>query len=166
MQDEDQELKIAALIDALEAEHARVRAAMEALNATSARLQQSVAQAARLSMQEALQGLHGELERAQRVVVDLQRLSLWRAAWQHAMVALIAIVVTLVVVSWYVPSGSDMQALRTEKGQLEASIADLEQRGGKLQIGHCGPEHRLCVAVDDYAGIYGKAGDYRIAKGY
>lgn len=166
MQDEDQELKIAALIDALDAEHARVRAAMEALNATRAGLQQAVAQAARASTQEALKGLHGELERAQRVVIDLQRLSLWRAAWQHAMVALVAIVVTLIAVSWYVPSVTDMQALRTEKAQLEASIADLEKRGAKLQINHCGPEKRLCVAVDDYAGIYGKAGDYRIAKGY
>lgn len=82
------------------------------------------------------------------------------------MVALVAIVVTLVAVSWYVPSVADMQALRTEKSQLEASIADLEQRGGKLKISHCGPERRLCVAVDDYAGIFGKEGDYRIAKGY
>ncbi len=166
MQDEDQELKIAALIDAADAAQARTLEAIDALNATRAGLQQAVAQAARVSTQQALQGLQGELERAQKVVVDLQRLSLWRAAWQHAMVALVAIVVTLVAVSWYVPSMSDMQALRTEKAQLEASIADLEQRGGKLQISHCGPERRLCVAVDDYAGIYGQAGDYRIAKGY
>ena len=166
MQDEDQELKIAALIDALDQEHARVRAAMEALNATSARLQQAIAQAARVSMQEALQGLHGELERAQDVVIDLQRLSLWRAAWQHAWVALVAIGLTLVAVRWYVPSVRDMQALRAEKAQLEGSIADLKQRGGKLKISHCGPERRLCVAVDDYAGIFGKDGDYRIAKGY
>jgi len=99
-------------------------------------------------------------------VIDLQRLSLWRAAWQHAMVALVAIVITLVAVWWYVPSVSDMQALRAEKAQLEGPIADLEQRGGKLKISHCGPERRLCVAVQDYAGIFGKAGDYRIAKGY
>lgn len=166
MHDEDQELKIAALLDALDTEHARVRAAMEALNATSAKLQQSVAQAARVSMQEALQDLQGELERAQRVVIDLQRLSLWRAAWQHAWVALVAIAITLVAVRWYVPSVSDMQVLRAKKAQLEDSIADLEQRGGKLKISHCGPKRRLCVAVDDYAGRYGKAGEYRIAKGY
>jgi len=166
MPDEAQELKIAALIDALDQEHARVQKAMKALNATGVRLEQTVAQAARLSMQEALQGLQGELERAQRVVIDLQRLSLWRAAWQHVMVALVAIVITLIAVSWYVPSVSDMQALRTEQSQLEASIADLKQRGGKLQISHCGPERRLCVAVEDYAGIYGKDADYRIAKGY
>lgn len=166
MQDNDPELKIAALIDALDAEHTRVQKATAALNATSAGLQRAVEAAAHVSMQEALQGLHGELERAQRVVIDLQRLSLWRAAWQHAVVALVAIVVTLVAVSWYVPSMSDMQALRAEKAQLEASIADLQQRGGKLQISHCGPERRLCVAVQDYAGIYGKDADYRIAKGY
>jgi hypothetical protein len=92
-------------------------------------------------------------------VIDLQRLSLWRAAWQHAMVALAAIVVTLVAVRWYVPSVADMQALRTEKSRLAASVADLERRGGKLQISHCGPERRLCVAGDDYADIYGKAGE-------
>jgi len=166
MQSEAQELKIAALIDAADAAQARALEAIDALNATRAGLQQAVAQAARASTQEALKSLHGELEHAQRVVVDLQRLSLWRAAWQHAMVALVAIVVTLVAVRWYVPSVSDMQALRTEKSQLEASIADLEQRGAKLQISRCGPERRVCVAVDDYAGIYGKAGDYRIAKGY
>lgn len=166
MPDEEQELKIAALMDAADAAQARVLEAIDALNATRTGLQQAVAQAARVSMREALQGLHGELERAQRVVIDLQRLSLWRASWQHAMVALVAIVVTLVAVSWYVPSVADMQALRTEKSQLEASIADLEQRGGKLKISHCGPERRLCVAVDDYAGIFGKEGDYRIAKGY
>lgn len=166
MRDEDPELKIAALIDALDQEHERVQKATATLNATSSGLQRAVAQAAHLSMKEALEGLQGELERAQRVVIELQRLSLWRAAWQHAMVALVAIVVTLVAVSWYVPSVSDMQALRTEKAQLEVSIADLEQRGAKLKISHCGPERRLCVAVDDYAGIYGKAGDYRIAKGY
>lgn len=165
-EDPDPELKIAALMDALDQEHTRVRAAMEALNAAIPRMQQAVLQAARASAQEAFDGLQGELERAQRVMIDLQRLSLWRAAWQHAMVALVAIVITLVAVSWYVPSVSDMQALRTERSHLEASIADLEQRGGKLQISHCGPERRLCVAVQDYAGIYGKAGDYRIAKGY
>jgi len=166
MPDDPQELKIAALMDAADAAQARALEAIDALNATRAGLQQAVAQAARVSTQEALQGLHGELERAQRVVIDLQRLSLWRAAWQHALVALVAIVVTLVAVRWYVPSVSDMQALRAEKAQLTASMADLKQRGGRLQISHCGPERRLCVAVQDYAGIYGKAGDYRIAKGY
>ena len=157
---------IAALIAAFDEEHRRLQEATGALKETIGGQQQAVAQAAYVATQEALKSLHAELERAQRVVIDLQRLSLWRAAWQHAMVALVAIVVTLVAVRWYVPSVSDMQALRTEKAQLMASIADLEQRGAKLQISHCGPERRLCVAVQDYAGIYGKDGDYRIAKGY
>lgn len=165
-QDNDPETKIAALIVALDAEHAAVQKATAALDATSAGLQQAVAQAAHISTREALKSLNGELVRAQKVVADLQRLSLWRAAWQHAVVALVAIVITLVAVRWYVPSMSDMQVLRAEKAQLEASIADLEQRGAKLQISHCGPERRLCVAVDDYAGIFGKDADYRIAKGY
>lgn len=166
MQDEDQELKIAAMLDALDEERAQVQAAIGALKATGDELKRQVAQAAYHSMQQALAQLQGDVQNARAVVSDLQRLSLARAAWQHVMVALVAIVVTLVAVRWYVPSVSEMQALRAEKAQLETSIADLKQRGGKLKLSHCGPERRLCVAVQDYAGIYGKAGDYRIAKGY
>ena len=80
------------------------------------------------------------------------------------MVALATVVLSPVVVSWYVPSVMDMPALRGQKAHLKASIVDLEQRGGKQQISHCGPERRLCG--DDYAGIYGKDADYRIAKSY
>jgi hypothetical protein len=80
------------------------------------------------------------------------------------MVALVAIVFALVAVRSYVPSVSDIQALRAEQAQLEASIAELEQRGGKQQISHCGPERRLCVAVQDYAGIYGRMGTIESPK--
>jgi hypothetical protein len=167
MDPERQELRIAALLDALDQEHGRVREAMAELKATGAALQRDVKSAAAGAMQGALKDLQSDIESARRVVGELRRFSLRRAAWQHAMVALVAIVVTLLAVWAYVPSVSDMNLLRAQQAQLQASIEDLNQRGAKVVLGHCGPKKRLCVAVDESAGIYGELGEpYRIVKGY
>jgi prefoldin subunit 5 len=167
MDPERQELRIAALLDALDQEHGRVREAMAELKATGAALRQDVKSAAAVAVQNALQALQGDIESARGVVTELRRFSLWRAAWQHAALALAAIAVTLLAVWAYVPSVSDMNELRAQQAQLQVSIEDLNQRGAKVVLGHCGPKKRLCVAVDESAGIYGELGEpYRIAKGY
>ena len=164
---EGQELRIAALLDVLDQEHARVRDAMAELKATGAALRQDVKSAAERAVQDAFRALEGDIHSARAVVLELRRFSLWRAAWQHAMVALVAIVVTLLAVWAYVPSVSDLNALRAQQAQLEGSIEDLNQRGAKVVLSHCGPKRRLCVAVDESAGIYGELGEpYRIVKGY
>lgn len=163
----EQELKLAALLDALEEEHARVQAATAALKATGEDLRRDVQEAAASSMQAALKSLKSEIEAAHQVVNALSRFSLGRAAWQHVIVALVAIVVALLAVWLYVPSLSEIQTLRTEQAQLTATIAELTERGGKMQLSRCGPDKRLCVAVDERAGKYGRKGDsYLIAKGY
>jgi hypothetical protein len=61
---------------------------------------------------------------------------------------------------------SEMTALRTEREQLQASIEDLTAREARMQINQCGVKKRLCVAVDETAGVYGEGREYRIAKGY
>lgn len=150
MNHERQELRIAALLDALDQEHARVREAMTELKATSGFVQQDLKNAAAQAAREALEALRGDVESARRVVVDLQGLSLWRAAWQHVMVAMMAILITVLAVWWYVPSGGEVQALRTEKAQLEASIVELDQRGARMQHSLCGAPgdtKRFCVLV-------------------
>ena len=172
MDHEQQELRIAALLDALDSEHARVREAMVELKATGVTLQRDVKSAAASAVQDALKALQGDIESARRVVVDLQGLSLWRAAWQHVMVALVAILITLLAVWWYVPSVSEMSAFRAERDQLQASIADLTQRGGRIKLNSCGnsgDRKRLCVLVDQTAGRFGNAQSgeiYMVAKGY
>jgi inactivated superfamily I helicase len=167
MDPEQQELRIAALLDALDQEHGRVREAMAELKATGAALRQDVKSSAALAVQDALKALQADIQSARGVMTELHRFSLWRAAWQHAMVALVAIMVTLLAVWAYVPPVSDMNLLRAQQAQLQASIEDLNQRGAKVVLGHCGPKKRLCVAVDESAGIFGEIGEpYRIAKGY
>jgi hypothetical protein len=143
MEDETQELRIAALLDAADAEQARVREAITDLEAVGRTLQQEIRSVAVSSMREALKDLQGDIHQARGVVRDLQRLSLWRAAWQHVWVALVAIAVTLIAVWWYVPRVSEMKDLRAERAQLQASIEDLSRRGGRIVMNTCGG--RLCI---------------------
>ena len=171
MEDETHELRIAALLDAADAEHARVREAVTELEVVGRTLQQEVRSAAGASMRDALTALQTDIDQARGVVRDLQKLSLWRAAWQHAWVALVAIAITLLAVWWYVPSVSEMKALRADRDQLQASIENLAQRGGRIKLDNCGKpgeRKRLCVLVDP-AGRFTNAQNtetYMIAKGY
>jgi hypothetical protein len=60
-------------------------------------------------------------------------------------------------------------ALRAEQNALQASIEELNQRGGRVKLSTCGPRKHLCVLVDEAAGTFGdaKRGEvYMIAKGY
>jgi len=164
--------KIAALIAAFDQEHERVQRAITALNHAGEQLQREVRGAAKGAVESALADLNHEIQKAQRVLGDLQRLSLWRAAWQHLMVAFAAIAITLVAVWWYVPSVGEMNQLRAERDQLQVAITELTLRGGRIQLNECGDpgqRKRLCVLVDAQAGEYGDAQRekvYMIAQGY
>jgi hypothetical protein len=121
-------------------------------------------------VQAALKDLNADIEKASKVLIDLQGLSLWRASLQHLAVAVVAMVIALLGVWWYVPSMSDIAARRAERAELQASIDDLTKRGAKMKTIACGPKSRLCVLVDRAAGTFGVAGDkddvYMIVKGY
>ena len=48
------------------------------------------------------------------------------------------------------PSNAERQEvaqLRVEKAQLEANIANLAKRGGRIKLDRCGPANRLCVEI-------------------
>ncbi len=171
--------KIAALIAAFDQEHERVQRAITGLNHAGEQLQREVRGAAKAAVDAALAGLNQEIQKAQRVLGELERFSLRRAAWQHLVVAIAAIVITLIAVWWYVPSVGEMdqlraerEQLRTERSELQVSIADLNDRGGRIQLNECGDpgqRKRLCVLVDAAAGQFGDARRheiYMIAKGY
>lgn len=88
---------------------------------------------------------------------------------QHAIVAVVAIAITLLAVRWYVPQREEIAGLRSERDQLQASIKDLKQRGGRIATRECGPQKRLCVQVDKAAGTFGTDANqdvFMVAKGY
>jgi hypothetical protein len=45
------------------------------------------------------------------------------------------------------PNRAEIDALRSEKAELEAGIADLAKRGGRIKLSTCGPDNRLCVRI-------------------
>lgn len=142
--------KIGMLIAAFDAEHARLQNAVAELHRSGAQLRLEVKGAAREAVEVALRDLHPQIDRAGRTLVDLQRFSLWRAAWQHFAVAIAAIVITLLGVAWYVPPLAEITTLRTEREQLQASIEDLNNQGARMKhtmCGAAGEKKRFCVLV-------------------
>ncbi len=166
MDEDNQELKIAALLDAADQAQERLQGAIAELQATGKGLERSVHSAAERGMQGALKVLEADIERARALVWDIKRHSWWRAGLQYFMAALAASLVTVTAIWLYLPSTDEITTLRTEEAQLKASIATLEDHGAKILITHCGQKHRLCVAVNEGAGSYGEKGEYRIAQGY
>jgi hypothetical protein len=167
---DDDTRKMAMMIAAFDDEHARLRKAIEMLARSGVLLQSEVRGAAQEAVDAALKTLQPRVDQAGHTLAKLQRFSLWRAAWQHAVLVVVAVAITLLAVWAYVPPLSEIIALRAEKEQLQASVDDLHKRGAKMKIIGCGPQSRLCVLVDRAAGTFGVAGSkddvYMIVKGY
>jgi seryl-tRNA(Sec) selenium transferase len=100
----------------------------------------------------------------------LRRQSTLRVAGVTAGCSFGILAAVIATVSLYLPSKSEMESLRTERRQLQASIDDLTKRGAKMKTIECGSQSRLCVLVDRAAGTFGVAGNkddvYMIVKGY
>ena len=74
--------------------------------------------------------------------------------------------IPLSLACWIIPSRSEIEALRARHDELVAKIANLEQRGGRIDLRRCGDGSRLCVRVDRKAPTYGEQSDYLIVRGY
>lgn len=167
-----EERKIALLIAAFDQEREHTAQATAALRQVIEGLGEKVDSATGVAVAKALNTLRREADLAAQAMQKLRRLTLWQSAWRHVTTALCAIAITVLAVWWYVPSVSEMSALRAERDQLQASIEDLTQRGGRIKLNSCGnsgDRKRLCVLVDQTAGKFGNAQSgeiYMIAKGY
>ena len=70
------------------------------------------------------------------------------------------------------PSAGEINQLRAERAELQASIADLTVRDGRIHLNECddrGEKQHLCMRVDAVAGEYGDPRHgkvYMIVKGY
>ena len=82
-------------------------------------------------------------------------------------IAVLAVTALLLVV---LPSPKEIQALRAEKHELAATVADLSARGGRAHLRTCanpGDSPRLCIAVDPAAGTFGNSTErFMVVKGY
>lgn len=99
------------------------------------------------------------------------RFATWKATGVALLVSLAMATVLAILVFRWIPSLAEIQALRAERDQLTAAIADLEKRGGKAKLIVCGDRRRLCVQTDEPSGSLAyetviKGETYRVIKGY
>jgi hypothetical protein len=167
---DDDTRKIGMLIAAFDAEHERLKIAILGLQRVGGQLAGEVGSAAQGAVTKALSQLNTDVEKASRTLIDLQGLSLWRAALQHAVVAVVAIATTLLAVWWYVPPAAEIADRRAERDQLQASIDELVAKGGRLKTSVCGDQKRLCVMISNrattWASVQNKDQVYVIPVGY
>jgi len=147
---DDEERKIGMLIAAFDVERGQLQRAIAQLHQTGAHIERGVSLAAGSAVEDAISHLNEEIKQAADALYQLQGFSWWRAVLQHAVVAVSAIAVTLLAVWWYMPAASDMNQLRAERDQLQASIEDLNQHGAQLKHWMCGKgdePKRFCILV-------------------
>lgn len=88
----------------------------------------------------------------------------WKFYGVMTLVCCLLLATTLGLAKLFVPSFQEIADLRS-------SVADLERRGGKAQLGTCGENgKRLCAKIDvganDSKGGWGKNGEWMILQGY
>jgi len=79
------------------------------------------------------------------------------------------IAAVMIALAFYLPSKSEMEALRTDRAQLQASIEDLSNRGGRLTHTLCGDPKRFCVLIPAHPATWNtdnKEAMYVIPVGY
>ena len=145
-------------INSLRKERAQLSETIEALQNTSRSLQKAAGDAAARAVTETL----GQAPKTAQTAFDAATGALNVAAgmvrtagawltWQFAVVLILvgvaAVVTNYAIGRFTLPDRAEIDALRSEKIQLEANIAYLAKRGGRIKLSTCGPGDRLCVQI-------------------
>ncbi|MEM8515471.1 cell division protein FtsB [Janthinobacterium sp. CG_23.3] len=149
-------------LNELAKERAQLSATIEALQNTSRSIQKAAGDAAAKAVTETL----AQAPKTAQTAFDAATGALDVAAgkvrtagawltWQFALVFILvgaAAVLTNYAIGYFTQSQiTDLRvekaALRLEKAELEANIADLAKRGGRIKLSTCGPANRLCVQI-------------------
>ena len=66
-----------------------------------------------------------------------------------------------------------IQAARADKARLQAEVTEMQanreewaKTGALAKLERCGPKARLCVRINEGAGVFGTVSDYRVLLGY
>lgn len=183
---EEQQAAARAAVEALGRERVALAQAIAAIRDAGPGVQQAAAEAVRSSLNGAatvaIQSSQGAVQSAVRRLGDaaadatvasarlradaaaVGRRVLWGALGAGAAVA-VAIGVAGWAATWW--ARSELEQLHADRLRLEASVEQLVRRGGRVQLTDCGPQRRLCVAVDTAAGTYSRGSEqYMVIRGY
>jgi hypothetical protein len=163
---EDNTMKIGLLMEAAHAQQTLAETALEKLNAHVADLDDIVREEIRRTLVEELQALGEESRRAAEALRKLGRSANVRVVLWSIGLTLLCAAIPMCGEWLFLPSQSELAALRAKRDELASSVARLEQRGGRIDLRRCGGTDRLCVRVDRKAPVYGEAADYFVVRGY
>jgi hypothetical protein len=125
-------------------------AASAAGRAQAQQFGKEVAAEARKALEDGAAQANSAARSLQLASQQLRRQSTLRVAGVTAGCSFGIVAAVIAAVSLYLPSKSEMESLRTEREQLQASIEDLSSRGGRLKHSMCGAGNdpkRFCVLI-------------------
>lgn len=163
---EQETLKLGLLMEAAQAQQALAETTLEKLKGHVRDLDDIVRDQIRTSLVEELHVLGSEGRRAAETLRSLGcaanlRMTLWSVG-----MTVLCTGIPLCGAWWFLPSQTELVALRAKRDELTSAIAGLEQRGARIDLRRCGGSGRLCVRVDRKAPVYGESSDYFVVKGY
>ena len=149
MDQQSVELQIAALLDAADVEHARVREAIGELKATGGALREDVRIATAAALKEAFAGLQGDIGRARGAMKWFTYRWIVIAAATLLVVSALGFSLLWALLAW---QRHEIDGLIEQKTALAADIADMQvnaaelaKKGGRIKITDCGG--RLCIVA-------------------
>ena len=163
---DDATMKFGLLMESAAAHQKLAETHLERLRAHTQGLDTVVRDEIRRTLLEELQMLTAEGRRAAEILRAIGRGVTLRGALWSVAVLILSTGIPVAIMRWTLPSATDIAALRVRRDELSATVADLERRGGRVQLRQCGKTARLCVRVDRKAPAYGEKADYFVVAGY
>lgn len=152
-------MQVGLLMETAQTHQKLAEASLERLEAHTRGLDTVVRAAIRQALINDLRHVHDEAKRAEQALRAVRRAANWKVALLGAFFAILIVAIGYAMARWLVPSPAEIAELRE-------TVAQLEARGGKVDLRTCGENsERLCVRVDLKAPHYGEAGDYYVVKG-
>ncbi|MET3135410.1 hypothetical protein AAKU55_005720 [Oxalobacteraceae bacterium GrIS 1.11] len=161
-----------AAIDAMVQERAKLAAAIEAIENASSSLQTATGSAASKAVTEtlakapqtAVEALSTATEALDDAADKVRNAGAW-ISWKFALVfafaGIAAVATNYAIGRFTLPDAATIAALRSDQAKLEANIADLAKRGGRIKLYTCGPANRLCVRVTPKQGSAPMQSDFQ-----
>jgi hypothetical protein len=163
---DDATMKVGLLMESAHVHQRLAEGQLEKLRAHTEDLDAVVRDEIRRTLVEELQMLTVETTRATRALQKLRSGTAWRGMALSLSGAMLCALVPMALARWALPSPADIATLRARREELAASVAKLEQQGGRIEWRRCGEARRLCVRVDRKAPSYGEKADYYVIEGY
>jgi len=159
-------MKFGLLMESAQAHQRMAEIHLEKLRAHTQDLDGVVREEIRRTLVEELDDLTAESRRAALALKGMKRAAHVRGLIFNISTVVLSVAIPSALAYWLLPSPAQIEALRVRRDELQASVARLDQSGGRIDWRHCGERARLCVRVDRGAPSYGDKADYFVVKGY